>query len=243
MEETLRLFYSLQKIDSNLDDVERMKGDLPAIVAQLQNKVESLQTSINERQNFINASVAARNKADNDIVDFKQKLERYKTQQYQVRNNKEYDAITKEIDFATESIKNLETQFTTFETKMTGAKNEVAELTKQLEEATAELEEKKTELVEVSKETEDEELQYQHEREKIIARLKADQLARYELIRKGRGGVAVASLRRNSCSGCNNRIPPQHIFEIRKSKSFYLCQHCGRIIVSEELAHSVQKAQ
>ena len=238
MEETLKLLYRLQTVDSSLDELEEMKGDLPAVVASLQSSVDSYQSLITEKQNIITSSVMARDKADVDILEFKEKLEKYKAQQYEVRNNKEYDALTKEIDFATESIKNLEKQFASLENAMTSAKSEIDAATVQLEEVKKHLDEKTAELAEVSKANEEEELQLKHQKEKIIVRLKGDTLSRYDRIRKGRSGKAVAVVRRNSCGGCHNKIPPQRLLELRTQKKMFMCEHCGRILISEELARS-----
>jgi hypothetical protein len=230
--------YRLQTVDSSLDELEEMKGDLPAVVASLQSSVDSYQSLITEKQNIITSSVMARDKADVDILEFKEKLEKYKAQQYEVRNNKEYDALTKEIDFATESIKNLEKQFASLENAMTSAKSEIDAATVQLEEVKKRLDEKTAELAEVSKANEEEELQLKHQKEKIIVRLKGDTLSRYDRIRKGRSGKAVAVVRRNSCGGCHNKIPPQRLLELRTQKKMFMCEHCGRILISEELARS-----
>lgn len=237
MEESLRLLYLLQKIDSNLDDVEEMKGDLPSVVRNLEAQIAELTTKINEKQRYIDSSVEARNKADNDINEYQEKLKKYKAQQYQVRNNKEYDAITKEIDFAEEAIKTLTKQFEDFENQMSVAKSELAELQHKLTELEALLKEKKEELTEVTKETEDEEIRYTHEREKLVVRINKEHLSKYEQIRSARG-KAVVTIRKNSCGGCGNRIPPQHLIEIRRNDRMYVCQHCGRIVVSNELADS-----
>ena len=158
MEETLRLLFNLQKVDSNLDDVEELKGDLPEIVRNLKKEIAELTDKVNKKQHFIDEFVATRNKADNDIKDFEEKLKKYKEQQYQVRNNKEYDAITKEIDFAEESIKTLSKQFEDFENQMSTTKSELEEFQAQLNELNETLKERSAELDIVSKETEDEEL-------------------------------------------------------------------------------------
>jgi predicted nucleic acid-binding Zn-ribbon protein len=237
LEESLRILYKLQQVDSNLDDVEEMKGDLPETVRQLEGQVAELTVRLNEKQQYIDTAVASRNKADNDIKDFEEKLKKYKAQQYQVRNNKEYDAITKEIDFAEESVKNLTKQFEDFENQMSMAKTEFNELHNKLIELQMQLKEKKEELSEVSKETADEEVKYNHEREKLLVRINKDHLSKYEKIRSARG-KAVVTIRKESCGGCGNRIPPQHIIEIRRNDRMYICQHCGRIVVSDELAKS-----
>ncbi|MEW5799729.1 MAG: C4-type zinc ribbon domain-containing protein [Bacteroidota bacterium] len=238
MEETLRLLYQLQRVDSNLDEVEEMKGDLPETVRTLEGLIAELTAKVNEKQSYINTSVEARNKADNDIKDFEEKLKKYKAQQYQVRNNKEYDAITKEIEFAEESIKTLTKQFEDFENQMSVAKAELTELQNKLTEQQMFLNERKSELAEVSKETEDEENKYTHEREKILVRISKDHLSKYEMIRSARG-KAVVTVRKNSCGGCGNRIPPQHIIEIRRNDKMYVCQHCGRIVISDDLARTI----
>ncbi len=221
-----------------MDELEEMKGDLPAVVASLQSSVDSYQSLITEKQNIITSSVMARDKADVDILEFKEKLEKYKAQQYEVRNNKEYDALTKEIDFASESMKNLEKQFASLESAMTSAKSEIDAAAVQLEEVKKQLDEKTAELAEVSKANEEEELQLTHQRQKIVVRLKGDTLSRYDRIRKGRSGKAVAVVRRGSCGGCHNKIPPQRLMELRTQKKMFMCEHCGRILISEELARS-----
>ena len=102
LDETLKLLYRLQIVDSSLDDLEEMKGDLPEAVKKLQSEADRLHGLIKEKQDLVTASVLGRDKADVDILEFKEKLEKYKAQQYEVRSNKEYDALTKEIDFSTE---------------------------------------------------------------------------------------------------------------------------------------------
>lgn len=238
MEDTLRLLYQLQRVDSNLDEVEQSKGDLPVTVRELESQISEITEKLNAKQHYIDTSVASRDAADNDIKDFEEKLKKYKAQQYKVRNNKEYDAITKEIDFAEESIKNLTKQFEDFENQMSIAKNELNELQAKCDELSAVLKEKKAELAEVSKETEEEELRYKHEREKLLVRISKDYLSKYEKIRNARGR-AIVPFRKDSCGGCGNRIPPQHIIEIRRNDKMYVCQHCGRIVVSDELARGV----
>jgi len=232
----------LQKVDSHLDDVEELKGDLPETVKNLKTEIAELDEKAASKQKYIDEFVATRNKADNDIKDFEEKLKKYKEQQYQVRNNKEYDAITKEIEFAEESVKTLTKQFEDFENQMSIAKNELEEIGTLLADLNEQLQEKADELAIVSKETEEEELKYNHEREKIVTRLNKDILGRYAKIRTGRG-KAVATIRKNSCSGCGNRVPPQHIMEIRRNDKIYLCQHCGRIVVSDELAQATNSVQ
>jgi hypothetical protein len=238
VEETLRLLYKLQKVDSGLDELEEMKGDLPEAVNGLRAELDTVKQSLAQQQQIVSDSIKARERADLDIHDFNDKLERYKKQQYEVRSNKEYDAITKEIDFATQSILDLEKQFGIFENTMVAARTETETLKVKIDETQKILDEKEAELTAVSKENEEEELQLRHEREKIVVRLKKETVARYNRIRNARDGKAVVAVRKNSCGGCHNRIPPQRLLELRTSIKLFTCEHCGRIIVPTDIVES-----
>ncbi|HLP18207.1 MAG TPA: C4-type zinc ribbon domain-containing protein [Bacteroidota bacterium] len=240
MEERLRLLYTLQMIDANLNELEESKGDLPRIVRQLREDVAALEESIKQKRDLITQNVEARNQSDEDLAEFKEKLERYKSQQYQVRNNKEYDAITKEIEFAQESIASLEGRFQNYEAVMSAAKLDIDALTLKLNEKTEELAEKEVDLAKVSEATDEEEMRFRTAREKVTSQISREDLNQYERIRSARGIVSVAVIWKNRCcSGCKNQIPPQHLIEIRKNDELYMCQHCGRMIVSDQLASTV----
>ncbi len=227
-------------IDANLFKLEESKGDLPGIVRQLREDVAVLEDSIKQKRDLMSETVAARNKADEDLIEFTEKLERYKSQQYQVRNNKEYDAITKEIEFAVESIATLQSQFLSFEATMSSATLDIDALTLKLDEKQEELAEKAVELAKVSETTEEEESKLRSARDTVAALVSPEDIAQYERIRSARGIVSVAVIWKNKCcSGCKNQIPPQHLIEIRKNDALYMCQHCGRMIVSDQLATTV----
>ncbi|MEK7672221.1 MAG: C4-type zinc ribbon domain-containing protein [Bacteroidota bacterium] len=179
-----------------------------------------------------------RDNADSEIISHKEKIEKYKSQQYQVRNNKEYDALTKEMDQAAETIARLEKEMSALENKATVARTEIEATKKELEESQALLEEKKTELAEVSKSTEEEELKFQHEREKVLVRISKPDLAMYERIRTAKNGRAVVPIKRGACGGCYTAVPPQKVLELKRNNQLYTCERCGRIIVSEEIAES-----
>lgn len=227
-------------IDANLNELEESKGDLPRIVRQLREDVAALEESIKQKRDLITQNVEARNQSDEDLAEFKEKLERYKSQQYQVRNNKEYDAITKEIEFAQESIASLEGRFQNYEAVMSAAKLDIDALTLKLNEKTEELAEKEVDLAKVSEATDEEEMRFRTAREKVTSQISREDLNQYERIRSARGIVSVAVIWKNRCcSGCKNQIPPQHLIEIRKNDELYMCQHCGRMIVSDQLASTV----
>ena len=227
-------------IDANLNELEESKGDLPRIVRQLREETAALEESIQQKRTLITTNVEARNKADEDLAEFKEKLERYKSQQYQVRNNKEYDAITKEIEFAQESIASLEGQFQSFEGAMSTAKLDIDALMLKLNEKKEELAEKEVDLAKVSEATDEEETRFREARKKVVSQIASEDITQYERIHSARGSVAVAVIWKNKCcSGCKNQIPPQHLIEIRKNDALYMCQHCGRMIISDLLASTV----
>jgi len=163
-------------------------------------------------------------------------LEKYKKPQFAVKTNREYDALTREMDTATETISKHEKGMEQLETAATVARTKMEEAAAKIEELQAQLTEKRAALAEVSKATEDEELQYTHEREKIVARITKADLIAYERIRKAKKGTAVVPVKRQACGGCHNRVPPQKLLELRKNDRIYTCERCGRIIVSDEIS-------
>ncbi len=236
MENKLRTLYTLQLIDSNLDEIEDMKGDLPGEVRKLEEKIAALQEQLALLEETMRGAFSQRNNADSEIISLREKIEKYKMQQFQVRNNKEYDALTREMDQAAETIAKLEKEMSALENKATIARTDIETGKKELEESQALLEEKKAELAEVSKNTEEEELKFKHEREKVVVRVAKADLAMYERIRKAKNGRAVVPIKRGSCGGCYTAVPPQKVLELKQNKRLYTCERCGRIIVSEEIA-------
>ncbi|MFN0159095.1 MAG: zinc ribbon domain-containing protein [Bacteroidota bacterium] len=239
MENRLRQLYTLQLVDSNLDELEELKGDLPRIVRSLEAKKAELQARISTLEHTMRSAFSERDNADSEIISLKEKVTKYKAQQLQVRNNKEYDALTREIDHATDTASQLEKNMGSLETKATIARTGIEEAKKELDDLEKVLEEKAADLAEVSKTTADEEAKYHHEREKIIVRISKADIEVYERIRKARRGKAVVPIKRGSCGGCFNKVPPQELLELRQNKKVYLCEHCGRIIISDAVAETI----
>ncbi|MBP1646841.1 MAG: Zn-ribbon protein [Bacteroidetes bacterium] len=238
MENKLRNLYTLQNIDSNLDELEEMKGDLPAEIGGLEDRANELRSHKTALEESMRNAFAMRDGADSEILSLKEKVERYKSQQYTVRNNREYDALTKEMDSATETIARLEKEMDQLEGKATTARNDIAIVTGQLEELNKVLEEKRAALAEVSRANEAEEEKYRHDRQKLVVRIPKADLATYERIRKAKRGKAIVSVKRGACGGCYNRVPPQMILELRQNNRLFMCEHCGRILVSDEIVES-----
>lgn len=238
MENKLRILYALQLVDNALDELEELKGDLPIEKQGLEENISRLESEKAALEQSMRESFAARDHADSEIITLKERMARYKSQQLEVRNNREYDALTREIDYAGETITRLEKEMEVTEAKAIAAKTDLAGLSARLEEAQKILEEKTGALGEISKMNEAEELRYRHEREKLIARIEKSYLEAYDRIRKAKKGRAVVPVRRGACGGCFAKVPPQRILELRQNDRIHQCEHCGRIIVSDEIAET-----
>jgi len=240
LENRLRLLYALQLVDSSLDELLEMKGDLPQIVADLSETVKSKLARKKELDELIKKSIVSRDETDSTIVELKEKIEKYKSQQFQVKTNKQYDALAREIDFSQEKITKLQREMESLEGKSATAKTDLETLTPEIEASQTELADRKKELAAVNKEHEDEELKYQHQRDKLISRISKPDVQMYERIRKAKEGKAVVPVQRNSCGGCFNRVTPQRVLELRKNNALITCERCGRILVSDEIVESAK---
>ncbi|MCX6144049.1 MAG: C4-type zinc ribbon domain-containing protein [Ignavibacteriales bacterium] len=242
MENRLRLLYALQRVDSNLDELHELKGDLPHLVEVLEKKLQEKDTLRKSLEATMKHSQVRRDEIDLEIVTTKEKIEKYKEQQFQIKTNKQYDALTREIDLSQERVKTLEKEMETIEGKAANAKTDLETLAPELQDLRKELKERQAELDHVNKEHEDEELKLKHEREKLIVRIDKSDVKSYERIRKALGGKAVVGVRRNACGGCFKRVPPQVSVELRKNSRLMTCENCGRLLVSDDIVESYTNA-
>jgi hypothetical protein len=238
LENKLRTLYALQLIDSHLDELEELKGDLPSEVRALEAQMDELQGQRSGLESTMKTSFAGRDSADSEIISLKEKLEKYKKQQFAVRNNREYDALTREMDTAAETVVRLEREMESLEGTATAAREDIEVTDQKILELEKQLDERRAALAEVSKSTADEELQYTHEREKLVVRMAKSDLVAYERIRKAKKGKAVVPVKRGACGGCFNRVTPQKLLELRRNDKLYACERCGRILVSDEIAET-----
>jgi hypothetical protein len=229
-------------VDSNLDELQEMKGDLPKIVAELSETIKGKLVQKKELDDILKKSIINRDKADVDILSLKEKIEKYKSQQFQVKTNKQYDMLAREVDHAQEKITKLQREMDDLEGKAEFAKEDAEKLRPEIETLQAELADRKKELAAVNKEHEDEELKFQHQREKIVSRISKADYQMYDRIRKAKEGRAIVPLQRNSCGGCFNRVTPQRVLELRKNSILITCERCGRILVSDEIVESAKKS-
>jgi len=241
VEDRLRLLYKLQKVDISLDELHELKGDLPRVVARLEAELAQREEGKKELEALIKQGTIGRDQSDLEIVTQKELVEKYKAQQFQVKTNKQYDALTREIEHAQVKIVQLEKDMEASEGKMVVAKQDLEAFIPQIEELRRELADRRSDLDRVNQEHEEEELKLKHDREKLIVRISKQDLVAYERIRKAKDGKAVVPVNRGACGGCYKRVPPQKVLELRKHSRLLTCEHCGRILVSDEIVEIASK--
>lgn len=239
-EERLVSVLALQKIDSKIDEIKTLKGELPMEVKDLEDEIEGLQTRINNIDIEINNINTFIDNKSNAKKEAQALIKKYEKQQDNVKNNREFEAINKEMEMQELEVRLNEKHIKDagFELKdRTNARLKTEEKINDVQEA---LNLKRKELEKITVETEKEEQVLAEKsaaaKEKVEARL----LAAYERIRNSyRNGLAVVPIVRDSCGGCFNVIPPQRQSEIRQHKKIIVCEHCGRILVDPDLNDKV----
>jgi predicted nucleic acid-binding Zn-ribbon protein len=221
--------------------MEELRGDLPLAVNDLNGRIQDIQDQISAKEAEKKNSLQTRKSNDEEIERLKINLKKFKSQLYQVRNNKEYDALTKEIDHSEEQIEKLEEENIAMEDLSEKLKIEIQDLNPQLDELKKELKVKQSELKKIIKANEVEEVKLQKERKKVASEVKKNDYNTYIRIRKALAGKAVVTVNRGACNGCHNVVPPQRQIEIRQNKRLYTCESCGRLLVSKEIADEAEK--
>lgn len=240
VEDKLKALFSLQIVDSKIDKIRIVRGELPLEVQDLEDDV----TGLNKRIDKINEEIAELDQGISDkknlIVDAESSIEKYKEQQNNVRNNREYDSLSKEIEFQTLEIELANKRIKEAKAKVDGKKEILAENQEKLDARSADLKLKQDELESIVAETEKEEKGLEADSTKAEKIIDERLLIAYKRVRGSmRNGLAVVSVERESCGGCFNSIPPQRQLEIRLRKKVLVCEHCGRILVDPDLAEEV----
>lgn len=236
IEEKLRAMYKLQLINSEIDKIRTLRGELPLEVQDLEDEIAGLETRIEKLQEEINNFESAVSSKKNDIVNSKGLIKKYEEQQNNVRNNREFDSLSKEIEYQTLDIELSEKRIKEFSAQ-TKEKNEyIEDSQKILEERKNDLHLKKSELEDITSDTQKEEEQLLKKRQEYEHIIEDRLLTAYKKIRKNaRNGLAVVSVERDACGGCFNQIPPQRQLDIRSRKKIIVCEYCGRILVDIDL--------
>jgi uncharacterized protein len=241
IEDQLRALIRLQLIDSRIDQVTKMQGDLPEEIRDLEDERAGLQTRIEKARRDAHEGEVLRKKLKLDVAESEGLIKKYEEQQLQVRNNREYDALTKEIEAQRQRIQNaietteeLQGRDAANEESVTAAEERLAELDEILAE-------KRRELDQVVSETQAESEEYERQREAAKEAIDARYLRAYERLRtRVRDGRAVVPIERGAAAGYT--VPPQRQVEIRQRDRIIVSEHDGRIIVDDQLYREVSEA-
>ena len=234
MQEKILALYELQKIDSKIDEINKVKGELPLEVQDLEDEMAGMTTRIehvNAEIEELNSLIKQRKR---EVDQAKIMIGNYKEQQNNVRNNREFDAITKEIEYQELEIELAEKRLKEYAAGIKAKKLQLEEAENLSKERAADLAAKKAELESIEVETAPQVAEYEAQRERVLAKIDERLLAAYERIRRNvRNGLAVVTVKRDACGGCFNRIPPQRQVDIRQGKKIIVCEYCGRILVAD----------
>lgn len=231
MQKTFHALLELQEVDNRLDELTEDRGDLPKIVNELEEKLAKTKEKHETHEADIKAAKLRLKELELLMGETKEKLDKYNNQLYQVKTNKEYDAITTEIETVQESQKEYEKEVRSVNTQIEEKMAAVTELEGQIAGIEKDLAENRVELNASLEETAEEEENLNKNRKKIIKDLSKNVLDTYEKVRHAREGKGIAIVKNGNCGGCFSYIPPQKIVEVRKMKKIFECEFCGRILV------------
>lgn len=237
VESRLKSLYELQTILSQIDRIRTVRGELPLEVSDLEDSIEGLNTRIaNYRQEI--EDLRKKTLVEKEKINESQaKISTYKTQLDNVRNNREFDLLSKEIEFQTLEIELSEKHINEYARAIDNKSAEIAATEENLSDQHHILAEKKTELEEIVSETKQDEERLREQAKALEPKVDARTLAAFKRIRKNaRNGLGIVYIQRNACGGCFNRIPPQKQMEIKMHKKIIVCEYCGRIMIDPELA-------
>ena len=235
VEEKLKALYQLQLIDSEVDRIRTVRGELPLEIEDLQDSIEAYSKRKEKVVQEIDSENEVKTKNTNQIAESNELIKKYKKQLENIKNNREFVSLTKEIEFQTLEIELSEKKIKNSEANLLHHTEKLNSLNEDLNLRKDELNKKSGELDEIVKETEKEEEALLKKSQKAKKVIDDRLLSAYEKIRGNvKNGLAVVSVKRDACGGCFNKIPPQRQLDIKVHKKIIICEHCGRILVDEE---------
>ncbi|MCR5065775.1 MAG: hypothetical protein K6A67_08400 [Bacteroidales bacterium] len=243
VEKRLVALYTLQAVDSEIDKIKIIRGELPQAIQDLEDEIAGLETRIKNFNNDIietNAKVASEK---NEIAEHTEMIKKYQKQQDNVRNNREFEAINKEIEYKELQIQLNERHLKEASAHIREIQQHIAAAEQLLDNRRKDLEAKKGELDDIIAETEKDEKRFLSKEQEQEQFIEPRYLQAYKRIRNSaRNGLAVVTIDRDACGGCFSKIPPQRQTEIKMHKKVIVCEHCGRILVDDDIAEKA-KAQ
>ncbi len=241
IEKKLHVLYSLQQIDSQVDKIRIIRGELPLEVQDLEDEIVGLETRIEKFDEEVKSYQKQIEEKSQSIKDSKAHIMKYEEQQMNVRNNREYDSLTKEIEFQNLEVQLSDKRIKEFTAIVSAKADQIKESKSKFNERETDLRIKKSELADIVEETEKEEQLLIRKSEEFHKMIDERLVTAYNRIRlNARNGLAVVPIERDACGGCFNKIPPQHQLDIRMHKKIIVCEYCGRVLVDDEIANVVK---
>jgi predicted nucleic acid-binding Zn-ribbon protein len=242
VQEKLRMLFELQSVVSEIDKINILRGELPLEVQDLEDEIVGLKTRISNYNDEVkNLNTAIANKKI-EIKDSKTKIDKYKEQQENVRNNREFDSLSKEMEFQTLEIELSEKRIKEFTAEIKNKTDLVEASIALLKEREDDLVRKRKELEEITSETAIEEEKLKEKVVKLENRIEERLVIAFNRIRKNaRNGLSVVTVQRDACGGCFNKIPPQRQLDIASRKKIIVCEYCGRILVDKDIITSIEE--
>ena len=237
VEEKLKTLYQLQTTLSSIDEKRAMRGELPLEVQDLEDEIAGLDTRIEKIQNEIKDYQSAITMKKGEINEAQSYVDRYQKQLDEVKNNREYDTLTKEIEFQTLEIQLCEKKIKEALVRIDERNHDLEQAVALKEDRLVALADKKSELDEIMQETREEEEKLKAKAKEYETKIEDRLLTSFKRIRKNaRNGLGIVYVQRDACGGCFNKIPPQRQLDIKMHKKIIVCEYCGRIMIDPELA-------
>lgn len=234
MQKVLKQLIELQRFDSQLTQLESLRGDLPNQVSRLNQELEEAEKSLDEKEEKLRVYKKERGITEMEIKALEGKQKKYQTQLFEVKTNREYDAVTHEIETVKSNIGKKETHLLELIEFEEETEKSLEVIREEIEKLRGRLDGRSVELKKRLLKTEKNEIALKDKRGKILHKMEPRLVATYERIRGAKNGLAVVPVVRNACGGCFKTLPPQRILEIREMNRLHLCEVCGRILVWDE---------
>jgi uncharacterized protein len=240
--EKLELLTKLQTIDSKIESIKKVRGALPDEVRDLEDEIAGYETRLHK---FEDENAAFEKEIEDKKAGIKASedlIKKYEEQQMNVRNNREYDAITKEMELQTLEIQVAEKRIKEAYFRIEEKKEEISTTEAKTKERNADLKAKKEELNTLLTESEADEAKLDKERKRASKNIEERLLLAYNKLRiNARNGLAVVNVKRGACGGCFNVVPPQRQADIKERKKIIVCEHCGRVLAGVDIEPIVEK--
>lgn len=237
VEQKLQALYELQTTLTAIDEKRALRGELPLEVQDLEDEIAGLDTRIEKIDTEIKEFQSAITMKKGEVQEAQANLERYNNQLNEVRNNREYDSLSKQIDYERLEVELCNKKIKEATDQVSYRTNDLEIAKTEREERQKDLDEKKSELEDILAETREEETMLKERAKDLEVKIEPRLLSSFKRIRKSaRNGLGIVYVQRDACGGCFNKIPPQRQLDIKMHKKIIVCEYCGRILIDPELA-------